>query len=257
MRRRPAILAVEVSAPVAVVAAWWVLSSDSGSLYFPPLRRILETFQKEWLFARVASDLLPSLGRLAAGLAVAVAVGITLGVLLGSLDGLRRAVTPIMEFLRALPSPVLIPFGILTLGTGSPMKVFVIALGSMWPILLNTVDGVRGVDPTLVQTSRTYGLRRWNYVRWVLLPSASPQIFAGIRTAVSVGVILMVISEMVVSSDGVGFQVLQAQRTFAIAEMWAGIVLLGLIGYALSLLLSTAESRLLRWHRGRTGTELA
>lgn len=130
------------------------------------------------------------------------------------------------------------------------MKVALIAFVCVWPVLLNTLDGVRGVEPTLRDTARVYGIPPRDRIRHVLLPAASPQIFAGMRTSLSLALILMVISEMVASTNGIGYFVLQSQRTFAIPEMWSGIVLLGLLGYALNAVFVAIERRVLRWHRG-------
>jgi ABC-type nitrate/sulfonate/bicarbonate transport system permease component len=163
----------------------------------------------------------------------------------------------LVEFLRAIPPPLLIPIAILVLGIGAQMKVAVIAAGCVWPILLNTIDGVRGTEPTLLETSRVYGVGRWDILRSVVLPAASPRIFAGLRIALSLALILMVISEMQASTNGIGFFVLQAQRSFAIPEMWSGILLLGLLGYLINGGFALLERRLLRWHRGAQASALA
>jgi ABC-type nitrate/sulfonate/bicarbonate transport system permease component len=129
-------------------------------------------------------------------------------------------------------------------------------VGCIWPILLNTIDGVRGVDPTMLEMSRSYGLTRARQWSRVLLPAALPQIFSGLRAALSIALILMVISEMIASTNGIGYFVLDAQRTFAIPEMWSGIILLGVLGYALNALLMLVERRILRWHRGFRSSQL-
>jgi ABC-type nitrate/sulfonate/bicarbonate transport system permease component len=108
---------------------------------------------------------------------------------------------------------------------------------------------VIGVDPTLRETTRVYGISERDRLWRVMLPAASPQIFAGLRTAVSLALILMVISEMVASTNGIGYFVLQSQRTFAIPEMWSGILLLGILGYVLNGIFVLIEKRVLRWHR--------
>jgi ABC-type nitrate/sulfonate/bicarbonate transport system permease component len=115
---------------------------------------------------------------------------------------------------------------------------------------LNTIDGVAGVDLTLTDTARAYGIRGLQRLRRVVLPWASPQIFAGMRTALSLALIVMVVSEMVASTNGVGYFVVQSQRSFAIPEMWSGIIMLGLLGYGLNLVFGLVEHRILRWHRG-------
>lgn len=216
----------------------------------------MSTFQDTWLFARVGSDVVPSLARMFAGFFIAVAVAVSLGVLLGLSRTAQRAASPIVEFMRAIPPPAMIPFGIIVLGIGNTMKVFIIALVCVFPVLLNTIDGIRGVDPTFTETSRVYGVHGLQRLRGVVLPAALPQIFAGMRTSLSLALILMVISEMMASTNGIGYFVVQSQRAFALPEMWAGIILLGLLGYLLNLGLVLVERRVLRWHRGAHETSV-
>jgi ABC-type nitrate/sulfonate/bicarbonate transport system permease component len=237
--------ALEVLVPLALLALWGVWSANSDTFYYPPLTEILETFNETWLFERVGSDVVPSLLRLAAGYGLAVVAAVGIGIPLGLNATARRAASPIVEFLRAIPPPALLPLAIVVIGVGNSMKVLIIAFVCLWPILLNTIDGIRGIDPTLNDTARVYGLPRI-----ATLPAAAPQIFAGMRTSLSLAVIMMVISEMVASTNGIGFFVLQSQRSFAIPEMWSGIVLLGIVGYALNLLFTGVERRVLAWHRG-------
>jgi ABC-type nitrate/sulfonate/bicarbonate transport system permease component len=145
---------------------------------------------------------------------------------------------------------VLVPIFILFAGIGTGMKVLVIISGCVWPVLLNTVEGVRNRDEVLEDVVRGYRIgpmaRLWRFV----LPSASPQIFAGMRQALSIGIILMVISEMFAASNGIGFAVVQFQRGFALPEMWSGIILLGLIGFLLAVLFGLIENRVLGWYFG-------
>jgi ABC-type nitrate/sulfonate/bicarbonate transport system permease component len=126
----------------------------------------------------------------------------------------------------------------------------VIVFGCVWPVLLNTVEGVRATDGVLSDTSRAYGITGAARLRHLLLPAASPQIFAGLRQALSIAIILMVISEMFAASNGLGFAIVQFQRSFAIPEMWSGIILLGLLGFLLSELFRLAERRALAWYHG-------
>jgi ABC-type nitrate/sulfonate/bicarbonate transport system permease component len=255
-RRRLLGIGLEIAVPILLLVLWGLLSANSQSFYFPPLTKILTTFKDTWLFDRFGSDAIPSLLRLAAGYALACIVAIALGVALALVPALRRAADPIVQFLRAIPPPALLPFGILVLGVGTGMKVFVIAFVCLWPVLLNTMDGIAGLDPTLTDTSRVYGISTRDKILYVLMPAAAPQIFAGMRTALSLALILMVISEMVASTNGIGYFVLQSQRSFAIPEMWSGIVLLGILGYVLNLIFSLVERRVLRWHRGARASAL-
>jgi ABC-type nitrate/sulfonate/bicarbonate transport system permease component len=249
-RRRLLGTALEVAVPAAVVALIWAWTNQTDTYYFPPLGDVLTAFGDTWVFERVSTDVAPSLVRLGAGFAIAVVLGVAGGVLLGRSPVLRRVATPVVEFLRAIPPPALIPFAILVLGVDDDAKIFLIAVVCVWPVLLNAVDGVAGVEPALMETSRCYRISRADELRHVVLPAAAPQIFAGMRTSLSLALILMVISEMVASDNGIGYFVLQAQRTFAITEMWSGIILLGLLGYVLNAVFTLVERRVLAWHRG-------
>jgi ABC-type nitrate/sulfonate/bicarbonate transport system permease component len=250
MSRRALLVGVEIAVPLLVIAIIWVWSAGSGVYYFPPLKDVLTTFKDTWLFDRFGSDVVPSLVRLFIGYFIAVALGVGGGIALGLSPVLRRTTEPIVEFLRAIPAPALLPFALLVLGVGNDSKIFVIAFVCLWPVLLNAVDGVAGVDPTLVDTGLVYRIPARDRLRHVVLPAAAPQIFAGMRTSLSLALILMVISEMVASSNGIGYFVLQSQRSFAIPEMWSGIILLGLLGYAFNAVFLLLERRALAWHRG-------
>ncbi|WP_369255820.1 ABC transporter permease [Geodermatophilus amargosae] len=236
--------------PAVLFAAWWVLSADSTDYFFPPLSGIVETLGDEWFGPRLTADVLPSLLRLTAGFALAAVVAVALGMLIGLSRTVRGLLEPVLEFFRAIPPPVLVPVFILFLGIGDGMKVAVIAFGCTWPILLNTVEGVRAVDPVVVDTARAYRIDGMARLRHVVLPAASPQVFAGLRQGLSVAIILMVISELFAASNGLGFAIVQAQRTFAITEMWAGMLVLGLLGLLLALLFRVVENRVLAWYHG-------
>ncbi|MEV6174556.1 ABC transporter permease subunit [Streptomyces sp. NPDC051954] len=236
--------------PAVLVAGWWVASDSSTDVYWPPLRTILETFPDVWTADRLKADVLPSVLRLTGGYALAAVVGVALGTVIGSYRRVRAVCEPVLEFLRAVPPPVLVPVIMLFAGIGDTMKVTVIASGCVWPILLNTVEGVRAVDPVMAETARSYGIKGTAWLRNVVLRSASPQIFAGLRQALSIGIILMVISEMFAASNGLGFTIVQFQRGFAIPDMWTGILLLGLLGFLLSVVFQLVERRVLGWYHG-------
>jgi ABC-type nitrate/sulfonate/bicarbonate transport system permease component len=234
-------LGYALALPVLLLVVWWITTDDSENFYLPPLRTILRAFAETWTLERFQADVLPSLARFAAGYALAGVVGVTVGLLIGGLRWLRALLEPVLEFFRAIPPPVLVPV---------IMLFAVIAVGAVWPILLNTVEGVRSVDEVLVDTCRAYQLRRFARLRHVILPAASPQIVTGLRQALSIGIILMVISEMFASSNGLGFTIIEFQRSYAIPEMWSGILLLGLIGFLLSVLFRVVENRVLAWYHG-------
>jgi ABC-type nitrate/sulfonate/bicarbonate transport system permease component len=237
-----------VTLPVLLIAGWWILSDNSTSTFAPPLRTIVSTFGDTWLHGRLRADVLPSMVRLLEGYLLAVALGVAIGVPVGVSSTLRAYVEPVLEFFRAIPPPVLVPVLILFAGIEDTMKVLVIVSGCIWPVLLNTVQGVRAIDATLSDTSRCYGITGVSRLRHLTLRGASPQIFAGARQALSVAIILMVISEMVAANNGLGFTIVQFQRSFAIPEMWTGILLLGSIGVLLSIAFRLVEARMLGWY---------
>lgn len=247
-RRRALLVLVEVAVPAVVLAVLFAWSEEAGSFYFPPASQVAESFADTWLASGFTQDVLPSLGRLVAGYAIAVVAGIGLGVLIAERRWLRAATAPIVEFLRALPASALIPTFILALGVGETSKIAMIAFGCLWPVLLSTVDGIRTGDSTYLTTARAYRIGSARRLWRVTLPAAAPQIAAGMRTSVSLALILMVVSEMVASTGGIGHFVLQAQSQFDMAAMWAGIVLIGLLGYLLNAVFSLAERRVLAWH---------
>lgn len=251
LRRLVAVCAL----PIILLVIWGTLSAESRNLFFPPLTRIVDSLVGEWFGPRLISDVWPSLYRLAAGYALAAAVSISLGVLIGTSRTTRNLLEPVLEFFRAVPPPAVVPIFILLFGIDNVMKIVVIAFGCMWPILLNTVEGVRAVDETLTDTARVYGIRGASALRHLVLRSASPQIFAGLRQGLSVAIILMVISELFAATNGLGFAIIQAQRTFAIADTWAGMLMLGLLGVLLATLFRVVENRQLAWYNGMRRAE--
>ncbi|MFI6334076.1 ABC transporter permease [Streptomyces sp. NPDC050535] len=239
-----------VALPALLVIVWWFASAGSTDVFWPPLRTILKTFPEVWTADRLRADVLPSVARLLVGYTSAAVVGVAVGTVIGSYRRVRAFCEPVLEFLRAVPPPVLVPVIMLFAGIGDTMKIAVIASGCVWPILLNTVEGVRAVDSVMSETARSYGITGVARVRGVVLPAASPQIFAGLRQALSIGIILMVISEMFAASNGIGFTIVQFQRGFAIPDMWTGILVLGLLGFLLSVVFQVVERRVLGWYHG-------
>lgn len=240
----------EILTPILVLGVIWIFTNSAGGFFFPPLQDILVAFQKNWLFDRMTSDVLPSVFRLLFGYVLAVVIGITLGIVLGRTRWLLRQASPIIEFLRAIPPPALLPFTIIVIGVDNPAKIALVAFVCVWPILLNTMDGIAGIEPTLRETGQVYRIGRWDSLFRVELPAAAPQIFAGMSTSLPLAIIMMVISEMVGATDGIGYFIVQSQRLFALADMWSGILLLGILGYVLNLIFTLIERRVLAWHRG-------
>jgi ABC-type nitrate/sulfonate/bicarbonate transport system permease component len=241
--------------PVILLVAWWFASAGSVDFYQPPLSKILAAFPDTWTWERLRSQVLPSLARLGVGYLAALVGGVALGVLIGANRFLRALLEPLLEFMRAIPPPALVPILILLTGIENTMKALVIVSGCLWPILLNTVEGVRGVDEVLGDTCRSYRISGVWRLYHFLLRSASPQIIAGARQALSIGLILMVISELKASNQGIGFTIREFQTGFQIPEMWSGVLLLGLIGVVLALLFRLVERVVLSWYHGVRAAE--
>jgi sulfonate transport system permease protein len=243
--------------PVTLIALWWYGSAGSYDPYFPALQTIVTRLTDIWFWEGVQVNLLPSLGHLAVGYFLAAVVGIGVGALLWRLPPLATALHPVMYFLYVLPSPALLPAVMLVFGLGTAMKVWIIFFTAVWPILLNTVDGLRGTDSVKLDLARSMNLTTLQTLRLVVIPSASPQIFAGLRTGLQFGIILMVVSEFAAATEGIGYFILYAQQTFRITDMWTGILVLGVVGSILNFLFLRLERRVLRWHyRARTALNL-
>lgn len=245
-----AAIGLRLSVLAALLVVWQVAAVNLDSVFFPPFSAAAARLWDGWITdpEALTTQLAPSVVRLLAGWSIAAAVGIGLGSLVGLSARLHDYADPIVQFLRAIPPPALLPLFLVLFGIGDALKVTLIAFGVVWPILLNTIDGVQSVDPLHRDTARVYRLRWTDAFLRVILPSAAPRILAGLRISLAIAVILMVISEMVATTNGVGFTIVQAQRSFRMLDMWAGILVLGIIGYALNALLSAAESRVLRGH---------
>lgn len=250
-------IALRASVLIGLILVWQLVTLlVDDPVNWPTFIDVAARFWEMWATDPEAwrESLLPSIARLLAGWLAAVAVGMTVGVLIGLSTKARDYVNPIIQFLRAIPPPTLLPLFIVLLGIGDVMKAVMILFGVVWPILLNTADGVSSVEPLHRETGRVYRIGFRDELIRIVLPSAAPKIFAGLRVSLSIAVVLMVISEMVATVNGVGFDLVQAQRSFRSLDVWATIVLLGIIGYTLNTVLAAIESRVLSWHRGAMRT---
>ena len=184
------------------------------------------------------------------GTYLAVALAVSIGLLMGVWRWFFLLVEPLVEFLRPIPSPAYLPMAILFLGIDDGMKIFMVAFAAFFPILLNTVSGVRSVDPVLLETAKTFGYGRWQIISKVLLPAAASFILTGMRISLAIALIVTVIAEMVAGNSGIGFYVLNAQRSFLVPEMYAGVIALAFVGFGLNKIFVLVEHALLRWQRG-------
>jgi len=248
-------LFVELALPALLFALLYIMSANSTNFYFPALSAVLKQFNLLWLGPRFAADVIPSLERLMAGYLLACIAGIAIGIPIGLYKPLRRALEPVLEFFRAIPPVAMIPLLIVSMGFGNSMKITVIVAGAIWPILLNTVEGVKAADHVLNETCQTYGIRGIARLRHFIVPSASPQIIVGMRLGLSIGIVLMVISEMFAALDGLGSAIIYFQRSYEIPQMWSGVMMLGLFGFSLSVLFRWFERWTLHWYHGMRDLE--
>ncbi|MEU3274666.1 ABC transporter permease [Saccharomonospora sp. NPDC006951] len=245
---------------LGAVAVWELVTRLADDNFFPPPTKILATAGELWftgpssqlfLTDSVFDDILPSLGRMFGGWAIAVVLGVGIGVALGRSKTGMEYVGPLFAFMRAIPPPTLIPVFLVLFSMGTGMKLATIIFGTVWPILLNTVDGVRSVSNTQRETARSFRTPKPYWISMVVLPAAMPKIFAGLRLSLSLALILMVVSEMVGVTDGIGFQLIFSQQQYDFELMWSWIVLLGVLGYGLNALLLMVERRVLGWQPTR------
>lgn len=247
MTRSLKTLALGLWLPVLIVTFWWFATKNAGTLFFPPLSLILDHFFSWWIGPGFIVDVVPSMVNLAAGYVIALLLGIGGGLLIGSATRLREATSPVLEYARAVPAVALLPAAVIILGLGDTMRIGLIAAGSVWPILLSTIAGVRETMTRLTDVEEAFRLPL-RIRLLVRLQGALPRLLAGARTAIAIAIVLIVVSEMQGGAYGIGNRLLIAQRNFAIAEMWSAMLLLGFIGYILNMSFLFVQAVALRHH---------
>lgn len=242
----------------AVVALWWLASAGGwvSRVFLPtPAATLASLAEGLNLAGRGGSggELLTFTGatveRMLLGWLLASLLGIALGAAVGVSAGARAWIQPMLEFLRPLPASAVMPLAISLFGLGPVMVLFVVAFGAMWPVLMATIHGFSAVGDGLQDVARSLRLSRLAFVLKIGLPNAMPDILAGMRLSMTVSLIVAIVGEMIASQPGLGRAILLAARAFRASDLFAGIVLLGLIGFASNALLALAERRLLRWQR--------
>src|ERR671918_1530265 len=224
----------------------WELGSrwnPKFQLYIPPVSSILVALGQLAASGQVGEHVAATLGRFLEGYLLAAAIAVTLGVVLGYFPVVHSLLEMLIEFLRPMPSVAIIPVAILVLGIGDGMVVAVTVYASMWPILINTIDGVRHIERTLIDTARTFGLGRARILYQIILPAASPYIVTGLRVSLSIALILVTTAEMIAGSKGLGFFILDEERSFRSGNMYAGVILVAILGYAINRLFGVLEGK--------------
>jgi len=232
----------------ALVALWWAASHAGWvSRVFLPTPEATGASLAEGLRGDLLGYTLATVGRMLEGWLLASVFGVVLGAAIGVSPSVRAWVQPTLEFIRPLPASALLPLAISIFGLNPGMVLFVVAFGAMWPVLLATVHGFAAVEPRLSEVARCLQLPRAAFVWKIGLPNALPDILAGMRLSMTISLIVAVVGEMIASQSGLGQAILLAARSFRASELFAGIALLGLIGFASNALLALAERKLLRW----------
>ena len=235
---------------ILAILVLWEIASKAGivdSVSMPPVSQVFTTWGAIIGNGELVNYLLPSLGRIFSGFLLAAIVAIPLGLLMGTTPFIYRLLEPITELIRPIPASAYIPVAILFLGIENEMKIFVIFLSSLFPILLNTYSGVRGVDPILIDTGRTFGVSKMKSLFKIILPAALPSILTGMRVSIGIALVVAVVAEMITGNSGIGYFILDMQRIFRVAEMFAGIFTLGIIGYLINFGFLKVEQYFLRW----------
>ncbi|MEU6721856.1 ABC transporter permease [Nonomuraea sp. NPDC046802] len=238
-----------------VLIGWELLAESQASPYFPGPTLIVSKMYEMWfsgpfiLTEEAVENFGPSLLRVVGAWSLAVLVGVALGVAIGRTAWLADYVQPLVEFGRAVPPPVMLPVFLVLFQMGTQVQVATIVFGIIWPILLNSIDGARSLDNVKVDTAAVFNVPAPIRLFRIILPAAAPKIFAGLRLSVSLALILMVISELKGSTDGFGYLLSLANNRADMAAIWAGVLVLGVLGFVFNTLFLMVERRVLAWHR--------
>lgn len=237
---------------VALLVAWEIASRAGlvSPALLPPASRVFVAWGASLQQGDLLSALGETLGNMATGFVAAAFVGIALGVLMGRVRAVHSLLEPLIELVRPVPIPAFIPLLILFLGINSALKVAVVFLGALFPILLAAYAGVSAVPPTMRETAQTFGLSWWQTVREITIPAAAPTIFVGLRTSLAISLIVATVAEMVSGTGGIGYYILEAEQGMRIADLYAGILTLAVVGYAMNAAFLAIDRLLLHWHVG-------
>ena len=234
---------------LSLLVAWQLLADAHliSPIFFPSPLRAIEVLQYRAFDGSLWTSLAATALRMVVGWLLAAAIGIAVGAAIGSSRVARELLNPTLEFIRPLPASAVIPVAILFLGLSNAMSLTVIAFGAVWPVLLASVHGFSSVPPQLADVSHVLGFNRRDFLRKVALPSALPDIVAGLRVSLALALILTVVTEMQSSLPGLGWDIFFAQRSYRSADLYAGLILLALLGLAANHLILLFERRALRW----------
>ncbi|MEU1957714.1 ABC transporter permease [Nocardia sp. NPDC019304] len=246
-------LAWRVFKPTVVIALFlllWQLAPTLGlvdEVFLPPFSVVAQAFADLVASGEMWTHLSASLSRSLAGYSLALVAGIPVGIAIAWYKPVADFLNPILELFRNTAALALLPVFLLILGIGETSKVAIVVYASFFPILLNTITGVRTVDPLLVKSAASLGFSPIRLFQKVILPAALPSIFTGLRMAAASSILVLLAAEMFGARAGLGYLITAAQQNFAIPNMYAGILAISLLGLAFNGLLVALERRLSRW----------
>ena len=234
-------------AAIVVFALLWELVPRSGLIdatFVPPCSEVLVRLTSGLFSGELVTHLLVSLSRSLAGFSLALGVAIPLGFALGWFRSFERFFDPLIQLFRQTPALALLPLFILMLGVGEISKIAIIFYGAQWAIQLNTVSGVKNVDPLLIKLARSLGLGRLDLFRKIIFPAALPTIFTGLRLSATRSILIIVAAEMMGAKEGLGYVLKNSEYSYDVVTMYAAILLLALIGLSTNYLLVALERHL-------------
>lgn len=232
---------------VAAALVWEVAAVALQSPVVPPPTSCAEAIAGLFSGTTLRTAILPSVGRELVGYGAGALIGIAVGLLLGYRPKLAQWCLTVLNFLRAVPFPLLLPVLILVLGVGTRTVVTLIVLATIWPVVINTYDGVRSIDPLVHDVVRVCSLRAPTAFWHVWLRAALPQMLAGLRVALGMSLAVLVIAEMIGSSDGLGHLIETSETSFDSTQTFAGVIFLGLLGWSADTAFLAVERRLIGW----------
>ncbi|MGC8658329.1 MAG: ABC transporter permease [Desulfomonilaceae bacterium] len=204
-----------------------------------------------WLVSgELVQDAFASGFRVIAGFVIAAVLALALGLLMGFSKFVYDLLNPLVQLLRPIPPIAYIPLAILWFGLGNPPAFFLISIGAFFPILMNTIAGVRQVDPLLIRAAKNLGASDFTLFRRVILPAATPSILVGLRVGIGVAFIVVIVAEMIAVNNGLGYRILEAREFLWSDKIIAGMISIGLLGLAIDVGMSKINNHLLRWHSG-------
>jgi NitT/TauT family transport system permease protein len=232
-------------APTAVLTKWWEYLMPTET--FDPAR----SGYLAWMFSgELLRDAYASLYRVTMGFFIGAALALPLGLMMGANDRIYQLFNPLIQVLRPIPPIAFIPLSILWFGLGNPPAIFLIVIGAFFPILMNTIAGVRHVDSIYIRAARSLGASQATMFLRVILPAATPYILTGARIGVGTAFIVVIVAEMIAVNNGLGYRILEAREFFWSDKIIAGMFSIGLLGLAIDTGMSRLNNYLLKWHRG-------